>query len=199
MKTFKALLGIVSFMNIFAGIIGGIWLIILGKWQIPVIGLVFALLATNFLFPLLMLPGFGLAKLSLASLERGRNTSFFVLQALNWLINLSWITAFVYISFAAVLSYRTNQSILPFLLVAYALVAGPLGEMTIGEEDSEGPTKMIVVLVDVGMIAILIAMLLGLSLAHTFFIFLPFAIFGVVWGMLGAYSAKEEVKHNHAR
>jgi hypothetical protein len=195
MKLFQGLIGIVSFMNIFAGIIGGIWLIFLGHWQIPVIGLIAALLATNFLFPLLMLPSFGLAKLSLASLKRGHNANFFVLQALNWLINLSWIAAFVYIGFAIVLSYHHSQNLLPFVLVAYGLIAGPLGEMTIGEEDSDGPTKMIIVLIDAGMIAMSIALLFGLSLAHAFFIFLPFAIFGVIWGMLGAYSAKEENKH----
>lgn len=192
MKMLKTLLGLVSFMNIFAGIIGGIWLIVLGKWQIPVVGLIAALLATNFLFPLLMLPGFGLAHLSLAALKRKQPYNFMVLQVLNWIINLSWMTVFVFITFAVVLSYHTSHGLLPFLLVAYALVAGPLGEMTIGEEDSEGPTKMIIILVDVGMIAILIAMLVGVSLAHTFFIFLPFAILGVVWGMVGAYSAKEE-------
>ena len=198
MKSLKALIGIISFMNIFAGIIGGIWLIFLGKWQIPVIGLIAALIATNFLFPLLMLPGFGFAKLSLAALKRKQPNNFLVLQALNWITNLGWMTIFVYIVFAIVLSYHTSHSLLPFLLVAYGLTAGPLGEMTIGEENSDGPTKMIIVLVDAGMIAILVAMLLGVSLAHTFFIFLPFAILGVIWGMVSAYSAKEEAKHSEA-
>lgn len=186
-------------MNIFAGVIGGIWLIILGKWQIPVVGLGAALLATNFLFPLLMLPSFGLAKLSLGSLERGNHVSFFVLQACNWLINLSWITLFVYVVFATVLHFHSHQSLLPFLLVAYGLAAGPLGEMTVGEEDSEGPTRMIIVLVCVGMIAMTIALLLGMSFTLTFIIFLPFVFTGVVWGMVGAYAAKIESEHGYAR
>jgi len=194
MKLIRALGGLVSYMNIFAGIVGGLWLIILGKWQLPVVGLILALIAVNALFPILMLPGYALGRVSLKLLNARHLISYWIAQVISWLFNLAWITAFVYVVFHLVVNNGGTAPLLPLLLLAYSLVAGPLGELTINESDDDGPTKMIIFAADLGLIFMSIVVLISGSLATGFLAFIPFALFGMAWGLMGGYAAMVEEK-----
>lgn len=88
------------FLNLLGGIVGGIWLALLGEWPIIISGFAILLLGP-WVASILLAPGFGLAGLGVMSLERGKGTLgwCFILLAAPWapLVIIVWeVAIFLY-------------------------------------------------------------------------------------------------------
>lgn len=93
MKALGALLGTLfaalaipfALLNMFSGIVAGVWLAILGEWSTIFLGLAILLIGT-FAVSILLLPGMGLAAIGVAALDRGNKLVgwFCMLLASPW-------------------------------------------------------------------------------------------------------------------
>ena len=108
-------------------IISGIWLAILGEWELIISGILFAFFMPYFL-SILMLPRFLLAPLALYFYEKknlllGFIFGFINLVYVNILIVCTCIFAFLYVSDF----YNGNTSVnyIPYLLWSYGIGLGP--------------------------------------------------------------------------
>lgn len=127
-------------LNYFSGIVGGIWLLILGQWR-----LVFASIAVSFVVPLayslvtiIQMP---LVLLMSYAEERNKKTLAIFSGFINLFIGHAVIFFYVFGVLEAVIkiSIKTHLSIIPFLVLGYSVATGPFSFMASREsEDSVG-------------------------------------------------------------
>jgi hypothetical protein len=109
-------------LNVFGGLVGGIWLAVLGRWSALFSGIGF-LIAGAFILSILMLPGMLFAAPAAMAAEKGRNViaAIFGLPAILWtyavmvgccILTFSWIVS-------------KGEGEFPFLLWGYAVATGP--------------------------------------------------------------------------
>jgi hypothetical protein len=147
MKSFLALLTVpIMLLNFGGGIVGGIWLLFLGKWALVVGVLLVSWAGGGFAVSLVMMPGnllFGLPSTKL--LQRGNTVLAYVFAALCWIYNYLIMTAWSVVAFVFVLSHYAGGSIWPYLLFAYSAATGlwtymAQHETRGGNEDAPGTT-----------------------------------------------------------
>ncbi len=114
----------VMILNMFSGIIGGIWLGVVGNWGLIGAGLVVMFIST-FGLPLALALGLIFAAPAMMALEKGKSIIGGVLIALANLWTYVVVTAWCLGSFYVVLAHYETGSIWPYLLWAYCLATGP--------------------------------------------------------------------------
>lgn len=118
----------VMILNMFSGIIGGIWLGVLGNWRLIGAGLV-AMVISTFGLPLAGALGLIFAAPGMMALEKGKTIIAAiiagVLMALGNLWTYALVTAWCFGSFYVVLAHYETGSIWPYLLWAYSMATGP--------------------------------------------------------------------------
>jgi hypothetical protein len=136
----EKLIGVLLFpiiaLNAIGGVVGGIWLLIDGHWQIPVSGL-----ALLFLGPIVlgiaMLPNMLLVGLSVTLMER-----VFILGFLVAMVSCAYIyvlmAAWEYGAFYYVALHYEGGSEIPYVLSAYAIATGVWQYMASKEQGSGG-------------------------------------------------------------
>lgn len=109
-------------MNVFGGLVGGIWLAFLGRWSVIFSGIGF-MIAGAFIISVLMIPGMIFATPAAMAAERGKNTLavIFGLPAIIWTY-LVMIATCVFV-FSWIVS--KGEAEIPFLLWGYAVVTAP--------------------------------------------------------------------------
>jgi hypothetical protein len=128
MKAMAAFLGLLLvplvILNVGSGVIGGIWITILGRWGLVGMGLAATFIST-LTMGFVLLPGMASFVTGTYALDRGK----YVLGRVRLILGSLWTFFTMAIwsvgSFHFVLSERTGSSILPYLLWAFAIATGP--------------------------------------------------------------------------
>ena len=129
MEAFARLLSVLAvpltIVNMFGGIVSGIWLAILGEWGLIGYGLL-ALMVSGMAIGLAMAPGLLFAAPAAAMLEKGHKIGGFFFGFLSTLYTVGILTAWCIL----VLVYYTKQanadSIIPILIWSYGIATGPI-------------------------------------------------------------------------
>lgn len=130
------LLGVpVIYLNVFAGIIAFVWLIILGKWFLIVVSII--ALFSHYLLGTLMIPATLIQLLAFKAYEKKQIFLCVVGCYLGTLINMfiffCWVTYVYYFGLSNVMS---KSELLPIMLWANGVAIGPIYYMANQEKDS---------------------------------------------------------------
>lgn len=136
------LLGLpVIYLNVFAGIIAFVWLIILGKWFL--IGVSIFALFSHYLLGILMIPAAFIQLLAFKAYEKKYVFLCVVGCYLGTLINMfiffCWVTYVYYFGLSNVIS---KSELLPIMLWANGIAIGPIYYMAKQEKDSPATTTL---------------------------------------------------------
>jgi hypothetical protein len=124
----------VTILNMFNGIIGGIWLGVIGNWGLIGVG-VAAIFISSIGLGLALAPGLIFGAPAIMALEKGKTIIAGVLIALSNLWTCTVMTVWCLGSFYVVFARYETGSIWPYLLWAYSTATGPWTymAMTAGE------------------------------------------------------------------
>jgi len=136
-----AFMGMISFplalINMFGGIISGIWLAVLGEWNAILWGFI-ALLSSHFLLGFALMPAMLFAAPAAYFAERFKPL-FYVFGLLGALYTVAIITIWcAYVFNVFVLKADSFSSAIPLLLWSYGVATGPLAYMA----SKEGPDNL---------------------------------------------------------
>lgn len=152
--------------NTFGGIVGGIWLLILGQWRI-VLGGFFASLSMPWWWVIVSLPSLGLAALLIFFHNKTKLGVAFIglISGLydSFLI-IGWITL-VFVFFL-IKSIDYDISIFPILLYSYSVATSPLLYMASKEPPDSPNTNLTMLIIVIGSILFVILSLIGLPLIY---------------------------------
>lgn len=122
-------------INMFGGLVSGIWLAILGEWGLIGIGIL-ALFVSSMGIGLAMMPGMIFALPAMALLEKGKKISGYFFGFLSTL----YTTAVLVVWCIAVLLYFVKHadhgSIIPILIWSYGIAIGPISWLA--QKDRQG-------------------------------------------------------------
>ncbi len=129
MEAFARLLSMLAvplgLINIFGGIVSGIWLAVLGEWGLIGFGIL-ALMVSGMGLGLAMAPGLVFAAPAAALLEKGKNIPGYFFGFLSTLYIFAVLVGWCIL----VLIYYTKQanpdSIIPILIWSYGIATGPI-------------------------------------------------------------------------
>jgi len=126
-----------TLLNAFSGIVGGVWLGFTHNLSIVFLGLFYMFVGTTIL-GLILLPGFGLAALSVKLYEH-RKTVWLgsCLNILGWIYDLIIVTASVVAVFAVLANHFQGGNRIAFLLWGYAVALAPWAYMASRESDNQ--------------------------------------------------------------
>lgn len=131
----------VTYLNVFAGIIAFVWLIILGKWFLIVVSIV--ALFSHFLLGVLMFPATLIQLLAFKAYEKKQVFLCVVGCYLGTLINMFifffWIT---YVYYFGLSNVTSKSELLPIMLWANGVAIGPIYYMARQEKDSPATTTL---------------------------------------------------------
>jgi hypothetical protein len=132
-----SLLVVSNILNVFGGVVSGIWLAILGKWRILGVGLLMAVLMPM-AYAVLSLPSMGLG-LVVANLGKRCSTVLCAIVAFPAsLYSLAIVGCWVFFVFGYFIQQSAPGSHIPMILWSYSVSMAPLGFMA-SKEDSDNP------------------------------------------------------------
>lgn len=172
-----SLLGIMIFLNFSSGIVGGIWLLVIGMWPIVLLGFLYSF-AMPWAYSLAAAPGLLLAPALAKFAEKGNKAMVAILGFINIIYSDLLLLLWVYFVFNSLVADATGTAIIPLILWGYSTVLGPLGYMARNEQDSLG-TSLGIFFAQFCYIAIVILWLLGAD---------PVAFYWVVGALLLLFS-----------
>jgi hypothetical protein len=121
---FSLLVVPIAILNFGGGILGGIWLAVLGEWSLIGIGLA-ATIASTMLLSLMLMPGLLFSAPAALALEKGHYFIGILLGAVSALWTYIVIVAWCVLAFGFVVYQHHSGSIWPYLLWAYSVSTGP--------------------------------------------------------------------------
>ena len=125
----------VIYLNLFAGIIAFVWLIILGKWFLIVVSIV--ALFSHYLLGILMMPATLVQLLAFKAYEKKQVFLCIVGCYLGTLINMfiffCWVT---YVYYFGLSNVTSKSELLPIMLWANGVAIGPIYYMANQEKNS---------------------------------------------------------------
>jgi hypothetical protein len=128
----------IMFLNMGSGIAGGIWLAILGEWQLLGIG-IFLLFISHWILSLLMIPSLPISGLAVHLYEKKnplRHIMGYISQLYtNFLIVLTCVFAFILCS--RFYSGPIGFGLIPYLLWSWGMALGPWQFFASKEPDNE--------------------------------------------------------------
>jgi len=136
-------------LNAFGGLIGGLWLIMVGDWEVVALAFIAAIVYPFVYSILSMITQFPLATLGSFLLKKGWKIvaypTFYISILITDLIALIWI----FWSYGYVLDSGDSTNIIPFLLVAYSLVVSPYTYMAKGEDPDPVGTNTALIFISI--------------------------------------------------
>jgi len=173
LRAFNALCVIMFFLNTFAGILSGIWLLFKGQWRVFLGGFL-ASFTMPYWWSIVALPGVGLTMLTLKFVRAHKNkllvsTLLFISGLYDSLLILSWVGG-VFL-FALDWSSRGSGILIPMLLGGYSVATSPLAYMASYETPDNIRAHLIVLASEVGYILLTILTLLGTPVLYSLFFF----------------------------
>lgn len=131
----------IMFLNMFGGIVAGIWLMFLGKW--PTLGLaILAGFISTFTISIAMYPSMLLAIPGFAMIKRGTGIlgHFLLFCASLYTFGVLWFwSVFIFGLFISQIGTK-GVGMFPILLLAYSVATAPVGYMASKEKDSPATT-----------------------------------------------------------
>ncbi len=165
-------------LNFAAGIIGGIWLIILNQWQFLIYGLI-ASFIMPFVYSIIISPTLLLAPLIVKLHDKGARISY-VFAWFNMFFThaviLAWIFSIGSIAIGVAETY--SQNFWPYLLFGYSIANSPLKYMAKGEGPNAGAgTHSTLYLAQISYLILVIFFIFNISqLALPFILLITLAI-----------------------
>ena len=125
----------VIYLNVFAGIIAFVWLIILGKWFLIVVSIV--ALFSHYLLGILMMPATLVQLFAFKAYEKKQVflcvVGCYLGTLMNMFIFFCWVT---YVYYFGLSNVTTKSELLPIMLWANGVAIGPIYFMARQEKDS---------------------------------------------------------------
>jgi hypothetical protein len=125
----------VIYLNLFAGIIAFVWLIILGKWFLIVVSIV--ALFSHYLLGILMMPATLVQLLAFKAYEKKQVflcvVGCYLGTLMNMFIFFCWVT---YVYYFGLSNVTSKSELLPIMLWANGVAIGPIYYMANQEKDS---------------------------------------------------------------
>ena len=132
----------IMFLNMFSGIIAGIWLIIIGKWA-PVGVAITAALVSSFAIGFAMLPAMIFSIPAAKMLNKGTGLIGYLLFFCSsvYVFGVLWYwSTFIFGIYASYVG-SDGTGVIPLMLMAYSVATAPVGHLASKESDS--PATMI--------------------------------------------------------
>lgn len=173
-----------AFLNIFGGIVAGIWLMILGEWSVLISGVV-AFLLSNWILAFALLPSLGLTVAAISGLEKGRKLQFVVSAFLSNLyvviLMVVWCVGVLYYY----VSNATPSSLVPIVIWSYGIATGPWSYMASKEgQPGEGGgfgSTLLVLLSEIAYVVVGFIVLFGsVLLIDVIWIFSGFMVIALI-------------------
>lgn len=139
-----ALIPAIGVVNMFGGIVAGIWLVLQGDWWALGYGIVF-LLISHWGVSLLLVPFFLLSVPSMRLIERGKLFLGRVLFALGSLYMQAIMFFWCVFVTGFFLKHPRNASLFPILLWAYGVATGPWTFLASKDQEAEGGNEFSVI------------------------------------------------------
>ena len=131
----------VIYLNVFAGIIAFVWLIILGKWFLIVVSIV--ALFSHYLLGILMMPATLVQLFAFKAYEKKQVflcvVGCYLGTLMNMFIFFCWVT---YVYYFGLSNVTSKSEILPIMLWANGVAIGPIYYMANQEKDSPATTTL---------------------------------------------------------
>jgi hypothetical protein len=125
----------IIYLNLFAGIIAFVWLIILGKWFLIVVSIV--ALFSHYLLGILMIPATLVQLLAFKAYEKKQVflcvVGCYLGTLMNMFIFFCWVT---YVYYFGLSNVTSKSELLPIMLWANGVAIGPIYYMANKEKDS---------------------------------------------------------------
>jgi hypothetical protein len=121
---FSLLVVPIAILNFGGGIVGAIWLAVLGQWSLIGIGLAAAIFSTM-LIGIVLMPGFIFAAPAAIAFDKGHYFVGVLLGTVSALWTYIVIVAWCVLAFGFVVDQHRSGTILPYLLWAYSVSTGP--------------------------------------------------------------------------
>lgn len=122
--TLTSLIVPIMILNMFGGIISGIWLAILGEWGEIFRGIVF-IVVSGFLISFALMPGLLFAGPAIVAMERGKKILGVFFGFLSVLYTYALITIWCIWIMRLFVSSATESSIIPLLIWSYGVALAP--------------------------------------------------------------------------
>lgn len=179
-------------INMFGGIVSGIWLAILGEWGLIGYGIL-ALIVSGMVIGLAMMPGMIFAAPAAVMLEKGNKFGGYFFGFLSSLYTIGVLVAWCVL----VLIYYTKQanhdSIIPVLIWSYGIATGPI--TWLAQKDLQGGNEYAMVSTFFIQVAYLLTILgilfIGMSLLNVLVLFGVIMAIGLIVQFSMAYLTEQ--------
>lgn len=202
MKGLLALLNMLGMffmiLNMFGGIIAGVWLAVLGEWWALGLGLLVVIIS-SFVLSLAVLPSIALAAGAVLAGKRSK-FAFLLLGLLSNLYVVAIMTTWCVGALFAFMSRATEQSWIPLLIWSYGAATGPWSYMASKESESGGgdSSVMAAFFAQVAYLAmVLVGIFVGGSVVTLAKVFAGVMLIGVAMQLIFAYLATDELQMEH--
>ncbi len=183
-------------INMFGGIVSGIWLAILGEWGLIGYGIL-ALILSGMGIGLAMMPGMIFAAPAVIMLEKGNKLGGYFFGFLSSLYTIIVLVAWCILVLIFHTKQASHESIIPVLIWSYGIATGPIAwlaqkDLKSGNEYAMVSTFFIQIAY---LLAILGILLIGMSLLSVLFLFGITMIIGLTVQFSMAYLTEKPQGH----
>lgn len=137
---------VIALVNVFGGVIAGIWLALKGDWWALGYGLL-GVLVSHYIISFLLMPSFLIASIGIAAVQRGKLwlTRLLLGGAGLYVTALMW--AWCVFTTAFFLKHARNAPVFPVLLWAYGVSTGPWTFLASKDQTSGGGNEFSIIAV----------------------------------------------------
>ena len=180
-----------AILNMFGGIISGIWLAILGKWGLIGYGIL-ALIVSGMGLGLAMVPGLIFAGPAAVMLEKGNKIGGYFFGLLSIIYKVGVLTAWCILVLVYYTKHADADSLIPVLIWSYGIATGPISWLAQKELQSGNEHATIITFfIEVAYILTILAILLvGISLLNVLILFGVVMSIGLIVQFSVAYLAE---------
>ncbi|MDD5055362.1 MAG: hypothetical protein PHZ00_03785 [Candidatus Peribacteraceae bacterium] len=176
----------IMLLNVFGGIISGIWLAILGEWNIILLSIVL-FFASTFTISIALMPSMLLIAPAAVLLQRG-NKLWLFFGALNLLYTFVVIIIWCMWILNTYVNAANDRSLLPILIWSYGTALGPWLYFASKERDNSS-TMFTTFIVALSYIVAMIMMWFGVSIQNVIVTFTAIVLVSGIFQLLALFPA----------
>lgn len=196
MKVFAKIISMfviaLGLINIFGGVISGIWLSILGEWAMIGYGLL-ALIISGMGISLALIPGLLFVAPAAVMLEKGNKVIGYLLGFLGSLYTITVLVGWCVLVLVFCMRQTNNESIIPILIWSYGIATGPI--IWMAQKELQGGNEYAMISTFFIQIAYLLTILgilfIGMSLLNVIVLFASIMLFGLIFQFSMAYLVEQ--------
>lgn len=174
----------IMLLNVFGGIISGIWLAVLGEWNIILLSIVLFFVST-FMISTALMPSILLMAPAVALLEKGKRIWLFF-GALNLLYTFLVIIIWCMWILTTYVDMANNKSLLPTLIWSYGTALGPWLYFASKERDNSS-TMFTTFIVAISYIVAIVMVWFGASMQNIFITFSAIVLASGIFQLLALF------------